>query len=187
MSATLFAMISVSLDGFIEDEAKAIDWMTEDRSIDALHTQNLREIEAMVFGRTAHAAIAGYWQQAEAGSMAMTPDLVAQTERMTSLPKYVLTHGPEQTGWANSHAVDIDRIKQIKAQSVQPVAVFAGAGAIQSVLTAGLIDELRLIVYPVSIGGGTPLFPRDRAHRQFELTRVEQFESGAILQCYRLL
>lgn len=184
--AWLFAQISVSLDGFIEDREKNIDWMTEDTAVDALHTRTLDEIDGMIFGRRAHAAIAGFWIDAAAGRMAMSPDLAKQTERMTALPKYVLTHGDDAGDWEHSHPVALDSLARLKAEAARPVAVFAGAGAIQSVLAAGLIDELRLIRYPVVLGGGTPLFADDGKRRRLVPVGREDFASGAILERFEI-
>lgn len=185
MAASLFAQISVSLDGFIEDRDKNIDWMTEDASVDALHTRTLGEIDGMIFGRTAHRAIADFWIDAAAGRMEMSPDLAQQTERMTALPKYVLTHGSEVGDWVQSHAVTLNDVARLKAEATKPIAVFAGAGAIQSALAAGLVDELRLIRYPVVLGGGTPLFAGDGKRRQLVPLGREKFASGATLERFK--
>lgn len=185
MTARLFAQISVSLDGFIEDADKNIDWMTEDASVDALHSRVLGEIGGMIFGRVAHAAIADYWIDA-AGRSDLTGELAAQTERMTRLPKHVLTRGQPAKQWTGSHAVSLDDIARLKAEATRPTAVFAGAGAIQTVLAAGLIDELRLIRYPVVLGGGTPLFANDGTRRALEPIDREEFASGAVLERFKI-
>jgi len=182
----LFAQISVSLDGFIEDRDKAIDWMTEDHSIDELHTRTLGEIDGMIFGRKAHAAIADFWKAAVHQADA-SPDLVKQTERMTTLPKYVLTHRKqERTGWVNSHPITPSDIEPLRAKATLPIAVFAGAGAIQALIERDLVDELRLIRYPITLGGGTPLFASDGRRRDFEPDGAERFSSGAVLERYRI-
>lgn len=184
--APLFAQISVSLDGFIEDADKNIDWMTEDASVDALHTRTLNEIGGMVFGHTAHAAIAGFWIDAAAGRMEMSPDLAQQAGRMTALPKYVLTHRSDGGEWVESHPVTLDDVARLKAEATKPIAVFAGARAIQSALGAGLVDELRLIRYPVVLGGGTPLFAEDGRRRQLVPIDREKFASGATLERFKI-
>lgn len=185
MTAPLFAQISVSLDGFIEDADKNIDWMAEDASVDALHTRVLGEIGGMIFGRVAHAAIADYWIDA-AGRSDLTGELAPQTERMTMLPKYVLTHSQPAIEWTGSQAVGLGDIARLKAEATKPVAVFAGAGAIRAVLAAGLVEELRLIRYPVVLGGGTPLFATDGTRRALKPIGREEFASGAVLECFNI-
>jgi riboflavin biosynthesis pyrimidine reductase len=63
--------------------------------------------------------------------------------------------------------------------------LFAGAAAAQSLLDRGAVDEIRLIRYPILLGGGTPLFAQAGVRRQLTLTGTEAFDSGATLQRYR--
>ena len=104
---------------------------------------------------------------------------------MNTLPKYVLTHGEETTGWANSHAIRVEDVARLKRSAARPIAVFAGAGAAQSLLAADEIDEIRLIRYPVLLGGGTPLFDQSGRRQELELVETRAFPSGATLQRYR--
>lgn len=184
-SSPLFVQIAVSLDDRIEDSNKALDWWPEDRSVEQLHTETLESIAGMIFGRKAHEAIAQFWMDAAAGRMEMTEDLKRQSELMTALPKYVLTHGQDQTGWANSRVIRLDDVASIKAEAEKPIAAFAGAAAIQSLLTGGMVDEVRLIRYPVALGGGTPLFPNDGVRRGYTPIETKHFSSGATLERYR--
>jgi dihydrofolate reductase len=104
---------------------------------------------------------------------------------MNALPKYVLTHGEETTGWANSRAIGVEDVPRLKREAARPLAVFAGAGAAQSLLAADEIDEVRLIRYPVLLGGGTPLFDQGGRRQQLELVESRSFPSGATLQRFR--
>ena len=72
----------------------------------------------------------------------------------------------------------------MKADATRPLALFAGAGAAQSVLEAGLVDELRLIQFPVVLGGGTPLFAADGRRRTFTPVEIQSFEGGPTLSRY---
>lgn len=62
--AELFLQISVSLDGYIEDVKRDIEWMTSDTSLDRLATKTLSAIDGMIFGRKAHALLAEFWPDA---------------------------------------------------------------------------------------------------------------------------
>lgn len=181
----LFLQISVSLDGYIEDANRDLEWMLSDTSLDPLATATLESIDGMIFGRKAHALLAEYWPNA-ADTPGASADLVAQARLMNALPKYVLTRGGERTGWANSRAIGPDDVPRLKQEARRPLALFAGAGAAQALLGRGLVDEIRLIQYPVLLGGGTPLFAGDGKRRDLELVESRRFESGATLQRYRV-
>jgi dihydrofolate reductase len=180
----MFLQISVSLDGYIEDENGDIEWMTSDTSLDSFLTAMLKSIDGMVFGRKAHALLADFWPNAGDAKDA-SPDLIEQARLMNALPKYVLTHGEERTGWANSHAITTDDVPRLKREAKRPIALFAGASAAQAILACGYVDEVRLIQYPVLLGGGTRLFADDGERRTLKLTGSEEFPSGATLQRYR--
>ena len=182
--AELFLQISVSLDGFIEDANHDIGWMVSDAALDPLATRTLEEIDGMIFGRKAHALLAAFWPKAAEQEDA-SPDLLAQARLMRDLPKYVLTHGEETTGWANSHAIRADDVARLKREARRTLAVFAGASAAQALLERGLVDEMRLIVYPLLLGGGTRLFVGDGRRRAFDWIGTEAFPSGAVLQRHR--
>ena len=97
----------------------------------------------------------------------------------------MLTHGREQTGWVNSHAITLDDVPRLKTEAKRPLALFAGAAAAQALLGRGVVDEIRLIQYPVLLGGGTPLFPIDGKRHRLTLLDSERFDSGATLRRYR--
>lgn len=75
---------------------------------------------------------------------------------MNSLPKYVLTHGKENTVWSNSHAVTPVDVARLKQTAKRPIAVYAWAGATQALMDQ--FDEIRLITYPLLLGRGTRPF-----------------------------
>lgn len=180
----LFLQINTSLDGYIEDPRGSIDWMLDDTSNDAFHTATLQSIDGMIFGRKAHVLLAEFWPTA-ADAPDASPDLVEQTRLMNTLPKYVLTHGAERTGWTNSYAISASDVPRLKEAAERPIALFAGAATAQLLLEQGVVDEVRLIQYPIVLGGGTPLFAENGIRRKLTLTGGEDFPSGATLRRYR--
>jgi dihydrofolate reductase len=182
--AELFLQISVSLDGYIEDRNRDIEWMTGDTSFDAFATATLKSIEGMILGRKAHELLATFWPTA-GDSAGASPDLIEQARLMNALPKYVLTHDGERTAWSNSHPITADDVPRLKREATRPIALFAGARAARVMLEREVVDEIRLIQYPILLGGGTPLFADDGRRRNLRLISSERFESGATLTRYR--
>jgi dihydrofolate reductase len=179
--APLFLQIATSLDGYIEDANKDIGWMVEDPSIDPFMTDVLRGVDGMIFGKIAHKLLAEFWPNA-ARQPGASAELIAQAELMNRLPKYVLTHGAEETGWNNSHAIRKEDAPRLKREAKRPIALYAGAGAAQALMDD--VDEVRLIQYPIILGAGTPLFAEDCKRRALHLLESRAFPSGAVLVRY---
>jgi dihydrofolate reductase len=182
--APLLLQISVSLDGCIEDREHDIEWMVNDTSLDAFSTATLQSIDGMIFGRKAHALLAKFWPTA-GDAPGASAELIEQARLMRELPKYVLTHGRETNGWTNSVAVTVDDVPRLKREAPRQLAVFAGASAAQAMLARDLVDDMRLIVYPVLLGGGRRLFADRDVRRNFELVSIETFPSGASVQRFK--
>jgi dihydrofolate reductase len=174
--ATLLVQMSISLDGFIEGPGSDLEWFAGDEHFDHILTTTLRGISGMVFGRRAHAHGAAYWPTA--GETAETAEVAEQIELMNNLPKYVLAHGEIETSWTNCRAIDLNALARLKAEATRPLVLFAGARAARSAWEAGHVDQLRLIQFPVLLGGGTPLLAP--AGQRCVLTPVERqiFEAG---------
>jgi dihydrofolate reductase len=183
----VFLHISASVDGIIEDADHEIDWHFVDDDFEAYINDVLGSIDGMIFGRAAHALLAEYWPTA--GS---NPDVSAQhreaARMMNALPKYVVSSGPYETSWENSHLITGDvqeEVRKIKEQPGKDLALFAGAGVAQSFHDLGLIDEYRIIVNPVILGDGTPLFTPGHTRRALTLLNARPFASGALVLTYR--
>ena len=180
--AKLFVQMSVSLDGFVEGRDGEMDWFAGNEAFDQILTATVRSIDGMIFGRKAHALGAAFWPTA--GETAETREVADQIDLMNRLPKYVLTHGHHDLSWANSQVINADSIARLKAEAKRPLALFAGAGAAQSALLTGQVDELRLIQFPVVLGGGTPLFAADGRRRALTPVEMQSFEGGPTLTRY---
>lgn len=156
----IFLHINVSLDGFIEDQNHEMDWHFVDDEFEEYINDVLRSIDGMIFGRVAHQLLAQYWPTASSNPDASKRHLEA-VRMMNSLPKYAISSGGYKTEWENSHVIDGDiaaKIEKLKSQPGKDIALFAGAGVSQTFMDQGLIDEYRIVVNPILLRGGTPLF-----------------------------
>ncbi|WP_410582872.1 dihydrofolate reductase family protein [Amycolatopsis sp. lyj-108] len=170
-----FLHVNVSLDGYIADTAGDIDWRFADDEFQAHIDELLESLDGMAFGRKAYEELAGYWPTAG--------DEVSATQRrrMHELPKYVLSRTLRNTTWHNSHLIeDASALAGLEGD----VALFAGGGAATSAARLGLLDEVRLVVNPVLLGGGTRLFGGEYAKTALTLVDERRFASGALLLTY---
>ena len=177
----LFLHINVSLDGYICDAAGDIDWHFADEEFQRYLDHLLESIDGMVFGRVAYEQLAAYWPTA--GNEVST----TQIRKMHELPKYVLSRTLRNTDWNNSHLLGDDpaaAIAELKQRDGRDLALFAGAHATTTAVQLGVIDELRLIVNPVLLGGGIRLFDGTYPKATLRLTHTREFASGALLLTY---
>lgn len=176
-----FLHINVSLDGYICDPAGDIDWHFSDDEFQGYLDDLLGSIHGMVFGRVAFDELAAFWPHAGDEVSAV------QRARMHDLPKYVLSRTARETSWHRSTVLGPDPLeafRQLVRDAPGDLAVFAGGGAAVSLLAAGLLDELRLVLNPVTLGGGTRLFDGEYPRADWRLTGNRPFASGAVVLTY---
>ena len=93
-----------------------------------------------------------------------------------------------ETTWRNSELVgayDPARIRRLKDEVDGDIYVSGSVTLVRAMLADGLVDELNLLVYPLTRGSGPRLFPEDAAPRRFSLTACEPFEHGVVYMAYR--
>lgn len=174
-SRKLFASYMVSLDGFIEGPSRELDWHVTDCPAFADYCDEMLDgIDHMVFGRLAYEALADYWTAAETDANASERDRRFAV-KMNRTPKLVLSRTLSAPAWANTRVLAdgaVDELAALKRTPGKNIALFAGAGALRSLARAGLIDEYRLIVQPIVLGGGRPMFEGFEARVPMRLTRT---------------
>ena len=143
----------------------------------------MADTEALLFGRRTWQTMAAAWPD-RAGS-----DPFA--DRMNALPKSVVSstlHADDLT-WENSHLVAVgdpmQSIAGLKAEPGGTLFVFGSTQLAAALLSAGLVDELLLMIEPVLLGGGKTIFPGDREMRALELVSVQSTDSGVLVCRYR--
>lgn len=102
--------------------------------------------------------------------------------------KYVATRRPRKLAWANSEHLDGDVVKKLRAlkKSKGPeIHAWGSAELMQTLLAAGLVDEVRLWVYPVIVGKGKRLFDEGLPMHRLKLVRSQSTPSGILLNSYR--
>ena len=135
-------------------------------------------VEALLLGRHTYDLFADYWPRQSGSGF---PD------RMNRLPKYVVSRTLEQAEWNNSRILrDVpNEVAALKNTEGGDILVYGSATLVKSLMHHDLVDELRLMVYPVSIGGGLRLFDDDREIKKFELKQVRSIDNGILIVVYR--
>jgi dihydrofolate reductase len=189
---TFIAALQVSLDGYVQGPDGEADWV--DSWADALGL--LGPTDAFVLGRGMFdGRYEGYWDAALADpetasamyGRAPYPREVDFARLAHETPHIVLSKTMTEAAWPNVRIVrDVAEIAALKDEPGQAVYVAGGPGLVATLMNAGLIDELRLIVQPVILGGGIPLFGGVRQRRALELVAAVPGAGGRVDVTYRV-
>jgi class 3 adenylate cyclase/dihydrofolate reductase len=146
---------------------------------EAFNTEQVRSADAFLLGRRTWQTWAAFWPTAGGD-----PDLAA---RMNRIPKYVVSNTLTRADWSNSTIISGDiptAVRRLKEQPGGDLLVYGSPTLVDELLAHELIDEYRLLVFPVILGDGKHLF-RDRIEtRNLRLTGSREFSSGVVLLTY---
>jgi dihydrofolate reductase len=140
----------------------------------------INEADAFLFGRRTYTNFARDWPK-----VTDPGDPVAS--KLNGLPKYVASHSLERAEWAPTTILSGDVPAQVAALKGQPgreLQIHGSAQLAQSLLAAGLIDEMRLVIAPVVVGHGRRLFPPGGAPAGLRLQRTETTPAGLAVHLY---
>jgi dihydrofolate reductase len=138
----------------------------------------LAGVDALLLGKNTYDLFAGYWP-GQAGAEFADP--------INRLPKYVVSGSLQKAEWNNSHILrDVaNDVAALKKTSGGDILVYGSATLVKALLHHDLVDELRLMVYPVAIGGGLRIFDDTRELKKFELKRSRAIDNGVLILEYR--
>lgn len=179
----IFAFVVVTADGYYEGPNGEFDWPNVDEEFNEFSVAQLDEIGTLLFGRITYEGMAAYWPTPQAHE-----DDPAITDRMNELSKIVVSGTLQRADWANTRLLTgnvAEELTKLKRQPGKDIAIFGSSTLTVSLLDLGLVDELRIMVNPIVLGGGKSLF-RTAEHRiPLELTGTRAFKSGNVLLHYR--
>ncbi|MEU8549295.1 dihydrofolate reductase family protein [Streptomyces roseoverticillatus] len=142
----------------------------------------LAEAEALLFGRRTWQTMAAAWPERAGDPFA---------DRMNALPKYVVsrTLSDEDLTWDNTTRIPggeaVSRIRRLREAEGGGLLVMGSPSLVRALLREGLVDELRLMIMPVLLGGGKSIFPGDGAQRTLELVSTVTSGAGVQVCTYR--
>jgi dihydrofolate reductase len=171
----------MSLDGFFEGRTRwELDWheYAWGEELEKLSLKQLGSAGALLFGRSTYLGMAAYWPTA-------TEDVA---DLMNSIEKLVFSKTLEKAEWNNTRLVRTDAAAEVSALKRQPgrdMFIFGSAELCASLAGAGLIDEYRVCIVPVLLGGGKPLFKPDERRRRLELLEARALKSGGVILRYK--
>jgi dihydrofolate reductase len=172
--------MGVTLDGYVAGTGSGGDWglPAENPDVQAWKVASLRRAGTHIMGRVTYQEMASYWPTA-AGDYAAF---------MNDLPKVVFSATLPSAGWAGSRIARGDLAEEIATLKKEPggeIMAHGGAGFVQSLSRLGLIDEYRLVILPVALGNGLPLFKDLPRPLRVNLTEARTFPDGTAIHVYQ--
>ncbi len=172
----------VSIDGYFEGVNQDLSWFVIDEEFFAYARKLLNEVDTILYGRITYEQMAAYWPNAKDNDAAIA-------EKMNSLQKIVFSKTLDKAEWNNTKLIKekiAEEIMRLKQQPGKDIVIF-GSGTIVSELThAKLIDEFRLIINPVILGNGNPLFKSINERRNLKLINTQTLKCGTVILYYQL-
>src|SRR5437764_11631402 len=179
----LIYSMGVSLDGFIAGPGGEIDWSAPDEELHRFHNEQARDLGAHLCGRRLYEEMT-YWDTADENPSLPEPEL--EFARIwKDLPKIVFSRTLENVE-GNAVLMRGDAAEEaarLKEEPSRDLAV-GGAGLASTLIERGLVDEYRLFVSPVVLGGGTPYFPALAERIELELVETRTFGSRVVYVRY---
>lgn len=139
--------------------------------------REIMEAGSHLLGRVTYESFAGAWP-ARVGPFA---------EKINAMPKYVVSSTLKNLAWTNCHVISGDiagGIARLKAETAGPILAAGSCSLIPLLMDNGLVDEWRLMVFPVVLGSGKRLFPESPNKTTLKLTGTEAFPLGVVFETY---
>ena len=174
--------MGVSADGYVVGPDGRFDWSAPDEGLHRFHNEQARTLAGHLLGRRLYETMV-YWETADEDPSDVTREFALIWQ---ALPKVVFSRTLDAVEGANTTLARGDLRAELTAlqESVRGDVAVGGAGLAAEAARLDLIDEYRLFVSPVAVGGGIPFFPRD--HRvDLELAETRTFSSRVVYLRYR--
>lgn len=209
MSRKLVLGMSITLDGFVAGPNEEADWLFANRGDDSTEwiVGNQEGSSLIIMGRRSYEAMASYWPTSTlpfANSMNWTPKMIFTRSAMLAKPEMksssttndaVGQAQPEPQPdpriiemWVNPKVGGQDLVGEIdalKAEDGKPIFALGGASFAASLIEHNLVDEFRLIVHPVALGQGLPIFDKLPKPLVLELIESRVFKAGTIAKVFK--
>jgi dihydrofolate reductase len=190
----IIAALNVSVDGFIEGPNGEMDWvMMEDDETWRDLFEMLTHVDTFILGRVMYPGYEQYWLAVLADPDAILPlsgrvaskNEIAFAHLADSRQHLVLSRTMDKVAWKTTRVVrDVDEIRKMKQQPGKDMYAVGGAMLVSSLMNLGLVDEVKLFVNPLILGGGKALFKDVKDRHALKLVQAKPFKSGRVSLTY---
>jgi dihydrofolate reductase len=184
----IISAMRITVDGYIQDPEGRIDWVESwEDEYDLLD-----RVDLAVLGTGMYSGYEQYWTAAlnPKGKLPYsekepTPGEVAYANWAAKTPHIVISRKPLNVNWKNTRVVsDLEEIRELKQKTGKDIYAVGGATLVSALINHGLVDEIRLMVNPVLLGGGKALFNGLTERKHLKLESAEQRDPGKVYLIY---
>lgn len=179
----------VTLDGFIAGPNGEMDWVGQfyDEAMGTYEGNLVNAADTLLLGRVTYESFAGSWPH-----VPDNPDVSegekAYARRLNAMRKVVVSRTLDRAEWNNStllREVTPEAIEQLKREAGGDMVIYGSASLVHALTNLGAIDEYQLLVHPVILGGGKPLFGDIKDQVTLKLVNTKTHPSGVVLLTYQ--
>jgi dihydrofolate reductase len=144
----------------------------------------IETVDTILLGRVTYQLFAGYWPKVTEGEEKPFAD------RLNATPKIVFSKTLDEAPWGTWEPAKIVRgnaapeVAKLKQQPGRDMVIWGSISVAQSLIKEGLIDQYRLVLCPVALGGGRPLFPDHVESLGMKLSDARTLHRGGVLLVY---
>jgi dihydrofolate reductase len=169
----------VSLDGVMEDPSWTFQFTSEEQG--KFKFDELSVSDTLLLGRVTYEGFAAAWPH-------MTEQYGEYADMMNGYPKYVVSTSLEEAEWNNSTLIKenvAEEVSRLKQQPGGDILIFGSGDLVNTLMQHDLIDEYRLMVFPVVVGSGKRLFKDGIETKVLRLVETKTFGSGVVVLSYQ--
>ena len=178
----IFVSNVMSLDGYYEGPNAAFNFFTPNEAFFEYARNMIREAGAIMYGRVTYKFMEAYWPNANDN------DDPIVTERMNNHTKIVFSKTLTTTNWGETivmNEIVVEDIIKLKQQPGGDIVILGSGQIVQALSNLGLIDEYRIIVAPIILGSGNPMFKGVQHRIPLQLTQAKELGDGIMLLYYQ--
>jgi len=175
----------VSLDGFIDNPDKNLDWVSVDQEVHTFINDLERDKDAGLYGRRMYEIMRDFWPTADTPEN--PPEIIDYARIYNAQHKIVFSRTLEQVE-GNARLVKGDAITEVARLKAEPGHDMGVGGSILAgaLMQAGLVDEYHIFIQPVILGAGTPMIPVLDKRVNLRLMETKVFGSGVVFLRYEV-